>query len=312
MLEMIKITIRKIILKFNIKILKRKTMVVRLGESLFEFPLLFRSIGMWLSIYKCREPDHLYILSNILKEGNCVLDIGSNIGYYILKEAEILRRKGNIFACEPDARNIDYLKRNLSLNKLNDIVEVFEIAISDTNCEQEFFICEASNLSSLSKSSMEREYVSKQKVKVVSLDTILKQIGKTVDLIRMDIEGHELAVFRSLIDFVKNGGNLSAAPNAIIFETHPWEYKDKESGMKLFSELCSLGYDVRYIATKREGRSPFHEHGYKPLKTIKWLQNYYGIYKDVDTKLSVDLICNNHDIRTVCLVKRNDTGSCTD
>ena len=312
MIEMIKIIIRKIILKFNLKILKRKTMVIRLGESLLEFPLFFRSIGMWLSVYRTREPDHLHILPKILREGNCVLDIGSNIGYYILKEAELLHGKGTIFACEPDARNIDYLKRNISLNKLDDIVEIFEIAISNKNCDQEFYVCEASNLNSLSKSSMEREYISKQKVKVVSLDTILKQIGTTVDLIRMDIEGHELAVFRSLIDFIKNEGDLTAAPNAIIFETHPWEYEDKDSSVKLFSELCSLGYDVKYMAKNREDRSPFHEHGYKPFKTIKWLHHFYGIYQDVDPKLSVDLICNNHDIRTVCLQKKNVTSSGSD
>jgi len=309
MIDTMKIIIRKIITKINKKILKRRTMVIRLGESLLEFPLFFENIGIWLSIYRRREPDQLYIISKILREGNSVLDIGSNIGYYILKEAELLHGKGTIFACEPDTRNIGFLKRNLSLNKLNDIVEIYEVAISDKNCDEEFYVCEASNLSSLSKSAMERKYISKQQVKVVSLDTILKQIGTTIDFMRMDIEGHELAVFRSLIDFVNNEGDLRAAPSVIVFETHPWEYQDKDSSAKLFGELCSLGYDVKYIATKREGRSPFHEHGYKPFKTIKWLHNFYGIYQDVDLKLSVDLICNNHDIRTVCLQKRNDTSS---
>ncbi|MCJ7773178.1 MAG: FkbM family methyltransferase, partial [Desulfobacterales bacterium] len=152
-----------------------------------EFPLFCHGIGRWLSIYRNREPDQLYVLSKILRDGNAVLDIGANIGYYILKEAELLHGKGTIFACEPDFRNIEFLKRNISINGLNDIVKVFEVAISNKNCDQEFYICEASNLSSLSKSSMDREYISKQQVKVVALSTILKQIGTTVDLIRMDI-----------------------------------------------------------------------------------------------------------------------------
>jgi FkbM family methyltransferase len=304
---MMKIIIRKIILKLNSRVLKRRTMVIKLGKSRMEFPLFCRGIGRWMSIYRSREPDQLYILSKILREGSSVLDIGSNIGYYIIKEAELLHGKGIIFACEPDIRNIEFLKRNISINGLNDIVEVLEVAISDRNCNQEFYICQASNLSALSKSSQDGTYIGKQQVKVVALGAILKQIGTTVDFMRMDIEGHELEVFRSLIGFIKNEGDIRAAPNTIVFETHPWEYQNKDLCVKLFSELCSLGYDFRYIATKRENKSPFHEHGYKPIKTIKWYNhNFYGIYQDIDPTLSVNLICNNHEIRTVCLQRKND------
>lgn len=307
MIDMMKIIIRKIILKLNARVLKRRTMVIRLGKSRLEFPLFCHGIGWWLSIYRSREPDQLYILSRILREGNSVLDIGANIGYYILKEAELLHGKGTIFACEPDVRNIEFLKRNISINGLSDIVDVSEVAISNRNCDQDLYICDASNQSALGKSSLDRTYISKQQVKVVALATILKQIGTTIDLMRMDIEGHELTVFRSLIDFIKNEGDLRLAPNAIVFETHPWEYQNKDSSEKLFSELCSLGYDVRYIVTKRENKSPFHEHGYKPIKTIKWYNyHFFGIYQDVDPTLSVNLICNNNDIRTVCLQKKND------
>jgi FkbM family methyltransferase len=307
MIDMMKIIIRKLILKLNSKVLKRKTMVVRLGKSRLEFPLSFGSIGVWLSIYRSWEPDQLYMFSKILREGNTVLDIGSNIGYYVIKEAELLHGKGAIFACEPDVRNVEFLKRNISINGLNDIVKVSEVAISNTNCDQELYICEQSNLSALSKSTLDRKYVGKQQVKVITLGTILKQIGTTIDLMRMDIEGQELDVFQSLVDFMKNEDDIRAAPNTIVFETHPWEYQDKDSSEKLFSELCSLGYDFKYISTRREDISPFHEHGYKPIKTIKWYNHrFFGIYQDIEPKLSVNLVCNNHEIRTVCLQRRND------
>jgi len=305
MIDAIKILIRKSILKFNTRVLKRQQMVIRLSKSKLVFPLFCFGIGRWLSIYRSREPDQLYILSKTLSENSSVLDIGANIGYYLLMEAELMKGKGFIFACEPDFRNIEFLKRNVSLNGLDNIVEVLNVAVSDKSGYQEFNICEASNLSSLNKSNLgDRRYIDKQQVKVVSLNSILKQIGTTIDLLRMDIEGHEIFVFSSLVDFIRNENGLEGAPNTIVFETHPWEYNDKESCVKLFCEVFSLGYNVRYIATKRENDSPFHKHGYKPIKTMKWMMNFYGIYQDVNPVLSANLICNINEIRTVCLQKK--------
>jgi len=304
MIDRMKIFIRKINLRLHSRVLRHKEMVIRLSKSRMVFPLLYDGIGRGLSIFKTREPDQLYILSKTLSEGSSVLDIGANIGYYVLMEAELMNGKGAIFACEPDDRNIEYLKRNVSINGLDNIVEVSNVAVSSKSGYQEFNICELSNLSSLNRSNLERTYIGKQRVKVVSLNEILKQIGTTIDLLRMDIEGHEIYVFRSLIDFIRNEDNLEAAPNTMVFETHPWEYTNKESCVKLFRELFSLGYNVRYIATKREDDSPLHEHGYRPIKTIKWWKNFYGIYENVDPVLSANLICNINEIRTVCLQKK--------
>lgn len=304
------VVIRKMIYKvhsrFLKRVLKRKEMMIRLSRSRrMVFPLCISGIGWWLAIYRTREPDHLYMINEVLSEGNSVLDIGANIGYYVLIEAELMNGKGVIYAYEPDNRNIEFLKRNVSINGLDNIVDIFNVAVSNKSGYQEFNICEQSNLSSLSRSNLPgRTYIGKQQVKVVGLNEILKQIRTTIDLLRMDIEGHEIYVFSSLIDFIRNEDGLDVAPNAIVFETHPWEYQNKESCVKLFCELFSLGYNVRYIATKREDDSPFHEHGYKPIKTIKWWINFYGIYENVDPVLSANLICNQNAIRTVCLQKK--------
>lgn len=312
MIYAMNILMRKIILKLHSKVLRRREMVIRFSKSQMVFPLFCRGVGWWLAIYRDREPDQLYILSKILSEGNRVLDIGANIGYYTLMEAELMNGKGTIFACEPDDRNLEYLKRNISINGLDNIVEVFSCAISNKSGSREFHICEESNLNALDKTNWPatRMYIGIKQVKVVSLSEFLKRIGANIDLMRMDIEGHEIQIFSSLVDFIKNKDGLGAAPNNIVFETHPWEYENKQASVKLFREIFSLGYNVRYIVTKREDNSPLHEHGYKPIKTIKWRcikKNFYGIYQDVDPVLSANLICNHDKIRTVCLHKKTVT-----
>ena len=54
--------------------------------------------------------------------GNTVLDLGANIGYYAIMEAKV-GSSGKIYAIEPDPRNIEILIKNLKLNKINDIFE---------------------------------------------------------------------------------------------------------------------------------------------------------------------------------------------
>ena len=46
-----------------------------------------------------------------------VLDIGANIGYYVLIERNLIGKKGKIVAVEPVDENIELLKKNLELNK---------------------------------------------------------------------------------------------------------------------------------------------------------------------------------------------------
>jgi len=304
-IEAIKIFIRRIIFHFHLRVLRSRDMVIRVSNSKMAFPLFSGGIGRWMAFFRCREPDQLYILSKLLSEGSSVLDIGANIGYYVLMEAELMNGKGLIYACEPDNRNIEFLKRNVSINGLDNIVEISNVAISNASGFQDINICELSNQSALNRSSVPgRKYVGKQRVEVVGLNEMLKQIGATIDVVRMDLEGHEIDIFGSLIDIIRNGNGLEVAPNAVVFETHPWEYVDKESCVELFCELFSLGYNAKYIATKRENESPFHEHDYKPIKTITWRKNFYGIYEDVEPVLSANLICNVNEIRTVCLQKR--------
>ncbi len=304
MIDTIKILKRKAVLKFYSNILRRKEFVAKFSKSKMVFPFKSSRIGRWMHIYKTREPDQALILSWILSEGNFVLDIGANIGYYILIESEYMNNKGTILAYEPDPRNIEYLNRNISLNGLKNVVEVFNVAVSDKNGYKDFFLCEHANLNSFEKSELPRGYIGKQKIEVVALREVLKQKPSVADLLRMDLEGHELHIFRSLINFIKNEDGFNAAPRYILFETHPWEYKDKQKSVDLLKELFTLGYNVKYLTTKRENISPFYQYGYYPINTFKWNINYYGIYQDIDAELGAELICNNNEIRTACFQKK--------
>ena len=46
------------------------------------------------------------------------------------------------------------------------------------------------------------------KVKTYLLDTLIKKTKKNPDLIRMDVEGHEVEILNSIINSIKNGAKV--------------------------------------------------------------------------------------------------------
>ena len=58
---------------------------------------------------------------NAIIEGNVVVDVGANIGYYTLIFAKLVEKNWMVFASEPDPDNFALLKKNteLRLSKCN-------------------------------------------------------------------------------------------------------------------------------------------------------------------------------------------------
>ena len=188
-------------------------------------PMQYDGIGRALYVYRSRELDHKWMIDEELSNGNTVLDLGANIGYYAIMEAKKVGSSGKIYAIEPDPRNIEILIKNLKLNKINDIFEFEHAAISNKNKKAEFNLSTKTNLSSF---DIEKKQNNSKSIIVQTYDlgTYLKD-KKRIDLIRMDIEGHEIEVFESLIKFSTNYKNY--LPKKIIFETHFPIYKKRKN-----------------------------------------------------------------------------------
>ena len=62
-----------------------------------------------------REAYLVEIVKKELKKGDIVIDIGANIGYYVLLESKIVGEKGKVYAIEPVPQNVDILRKNLFL-----------------------------------------------------------------------------------------------------------------------------------------------------------------------------------------------------
>lgn len=75
-----------------------------------------------------KEPDTLAWIAGF-GPGDILLDVGANVGMYTIWAAAT--RGTAVFAFEPESQNFALLNRNIRLNRLDDLVRAYAIALSD-------------------------------------------------------------------------------------------------------------------------------------------------------------------------------------
>ena len=280
----------------NIK--PKGSLLINIYDYKMQIPMQYDGIGRALYVHRSRELDHKWMIDNELSSGNTVLDLGANIGYYAIMEARKVGLHGKIYAIEPDPRNIEFLEKNIKLNGINDIFEFEQAAISNKDEKVEFILSSKTNLSSFELEKSKNNFRS-IKVKTYDLGTYLKN-KKRVDLVRMDIEGHEIEVFDSLIKFSK--GFRDHLPKKIIFETHfPIYKKRKEHVKEVLNKIFEIGYKVKYFSSIDEPKEEFKKKDYYPFKIIKDFPFHRGIYENVNHKDIINFMTDTGGVRTVLL-----------
>jgi len=254
--------------------------------------------------YRKRELDHKYILEKTLKKGSTVLDIGANIGYYALMELNLIGDNGRLIAVEPSPSNVDLLKKNIALNGKNNNTRIISGAISSATGKEKFHLSYASNLNTFHNYGTVTQHLSGETIDVSTYKVIdvlnEDEMERGLDLIRMDVEGHEVDVLNGLIDEIESGKLLPA----IVFETHISRYTKENDMSKTLKKLFSLGYKVKYMASSWEkGTVMINEYGYSETVSIKTDGVTRAIFENIDDEDAIDIICKVGGARTVYIEK---------
>tara|TARA_B110000196_G_C21138218_1_gene662384 strand:- start:855 stop:1817 length:963 start_codon:yes stop_codon:yes gene_type:complete len=261
-----------------------------------------KGLSIQLIKYRKREMDHKFLLDRTLSEGSVVLDIGANIGYYALMELNIIGSKGHLIAVEPSPWNIDLLKKNLDLNGKQDNVRVVAGAISSSRGTDTFHLASSSNLNTFQNYGTVTQHLTGETIEVntyrVAEVLTKEELDRGVDLIRMDVEGHEVDVIDGLMDEIK-AGILSPS---IIFETHISRYTEENDMSASLQGLFDCGYSAKYIASSwQAGTEIIRTFGYREFESIKTDGCIRAIFEDIKPEDAIEIICNTGGARTVYL-----------
>lgn len=195
-------------------------------------PLLDSGISYELLIHgqheqKATEQFSKYLTKiNAETEQTTVVEIGANLGYYLLQEAELLDSNSVIHAYEPVPYNSKVLKENIERNRIENQVEFAELAASAYRGQIEMRIDLEPNRAHVNVDRRENHNsgrILKEPelipVESWSVDGYFQKHGfqeDSVNVIRMDVEGYEYEVLRGM-----NGILKKSAPILLFFEFHP-------------------------------------------------------------------------------------------
>ncbi|MEP6941978.1 MAG: FkbM family methyltransferase [Betaproteobacteria bacterium] len=162
-------------------------------------------IGSHLMLGGVWESHYADAFSRLLKPGDIVLDVGANHGVYSLLAAARVMPGGHVYAFEPSRNFYDLIKATVSINGLDAVVSVENIALGDADADVILkFNPHWSGRATIGKlEGTEAESMrSTETVRCVTLDGYMGDRLSSVDAIKMDIEGAEGVALKGMSKIV--------------------------------------------------------------------------------------------------------------
>jgi FkbM family methyltransferase len=203
------------------------------------------------------EPGTRKLLEALLKPGSTFLDVGAHIGMFALLGARLVGDSGRVIALEPTPRLADLLRQTAVMNNVEGVIEIHEMAASDTNAQTTLNIAFPYGHNSLFALPGAHASVT---VRCVTIDELLGRTAR-VDVIKIDAEGAELAVLRGM------KATLAANQSAVaILEFGPSHLKRiGVTATSWVEEVKSLGFDVWEIDDRTMSLHPLPNTGLEDL-----------------------------------------------
>lgn len=161
------------------------------------------------------DDELISIIRDILRHNYSFVDVGANIGFYSVAISNFIRNSGSfgkVISFEPFAGNYGRIKANIALNNLEPFCTVHQTALSDhagtdsITLREDFSQGSKTGNASIATSEEFDAGFETATVDVACLDDIwerLHQNSPAIDLIKLDIEGHEDFCLRGAQDTIK-------------------------------------------------------------------------------------------------------------
>lgn len=152
------------------------------------------------------EPETVRLFRENVKPGDSVLDIGANEGFFSSLAATLAGPQGTVLAVEPQSRLHDVLEINLALNARGRSEIVRRVVGESDSAIHRIWLFPISNTGASSLVSKYRFGAKSQPVREITPSTILAEAGvERVDFLKVDVEGFEPEVVRSLLPLMQAG-----------------------------------------------------------------------------------------------------------
>jgi hypothetical protein len=171
--------------------------------------------------------------------------------------------------------------------------------VSDVEGDREIFLMAESNLNSFHADPDGRKPVARHRVSTTTVPAMAGKWGAP-DLIRMDVEGHEVEILNAVLPEVATG---KMSPT-VVFEVHRRRYGPEHDFEKTLRGFFAQGYRVPWIGSSDEsGTKRIVGMGYRPGESFHTDFMTRTLFENVDTEAAISLICKTGGVRTVVLAR---------
>jgi FkbM family methyltransferase len=218
-----KLTEEPITLEINVK--DRGRMILDMNDSA-QFPLYY-------GIYEWRDAPTLKTLA---AKSETILDIGGNIGQMALFFATLAKK---VYTFEPISEKAQRLKKQISLNRLEEKIELSTYALSSSKGKVRFALPPSDNGGIGSTVIMNENESVIIEVDTITLDEFIEEKGIiNIDFIKMDIEGAELFALKGMTKLLSSANK----PILVLEMTLSMMKQAGYSPGELLLFLSSYGY----------------------------------------------------------------------
>ncbi len=198
------------------------------------------------------------LLLRAIRPGNAFVDIGANYGFYSFLLGPLCGKSGSVHAFEANPLLIKHLMQSAELNETSANIFINNVAIGSSNREAvTLYDPERIGCSSLHQHGWVNTTKSVS-IPQITIDEYRKRKNlKTIDVIKIDIEGAELEAFRGMQETFKISPPwlivcelMPLVNRTADAETHIGNLRRAESAadpVEILDFLSSRGYEARYL-----------------------------------------------------------------
>lgn len=156
----------------------------------------YEFIGRHIFIEGIYETDCTDLFISLIRPGDCVLDVGANIGYFTLLSSSLVGSGGQVHAFEASPQIMKMLDKNIRLNHASNVV-LHNEAVLDRLGVVKFYTGPEENLGLSSIQNLGYLSAVKEEVPCVNIDYMMPTLP-AVRLVKIDVEGAEFLVTKGM------------------------------------------------------------------------------------------------------------------
>lgn len=182
------------------------------------------------------EADFLPVFRSFLEPDSVVLDIGANFGLYTAASATFVKDHGRIYSFEANPHTFGFLRRTLYANRIAQHPNVIAVNALIGDCAGRGVLhylpqfLGGATLTDVPQWGADKHSV---ELDMIAIDDFLPE-GLAVDIVKIDVEGHEPSVIRGMQKTIRR------SPNIRIFLEFVEEFLTNSGGAEQFVEDIDL------------------------------------------------------------------------